>query len=243
MPLTLSPQVWKETSLQARLRERIRRQNETTLVFFSALLAFALQEVLETPPDDPPDMVANRGLLFCLAVLLFLRFLFGSTLHLWYEHEDATLPPDRVGLLAWHHAFIVLFGLLGVYLCAADSVGSFLLRLSLVPLAGIAWGIVDGPLRLRLGPSLPRAEWRFEQCNWIQFTASLLAWFFYQEESCTQAVPPFDFFCQRVTGGPVGWSWVLIALLVVHAIVLGLDFRTQSEALYKAIAGQPKSPT
>jgi hypothetical protein len=112
-------------------------------VFFSALMGFALTRFFRF--DNPmPEMI--RWPCFTAALLLFLRFLFGSANHLWYElvRQDAEANANRRELF-WHLRFLIALGILAVFICDSASVCEFLWRNALFGAVGITFNaITDG---------------------------------------------------------------------------------------------------
>jgi len=116
-------------------------QHEPTLrvctVFFSALVGFALTRFFRV---DSPMPQVSRWPCFVTALLLFLRFLFGSANHLWYElvRPAAALKAKRTELY-WHLSCLIVIGVLAVYICDSTSVSEFLWRNFWFGLAGIGF--------------------------------------------------------------------------------------------------------
>lgn len=119
-------------------------QHEPTLrvctVFFSALIGFALTRFFRIDSTIPE---VSRWPCFAAALLLFLRFLFGSANHLWYElvREKADKKAKRSELY-WHLACLIAIGVLAVYICDSSSVRQFLWRNLYFGIAGVVFNAV-----------------------------------------------------------------------------------------------------
>ncbi len=88
--------------------------------FFTLLVGLSLTHVLgQDRPSPSTPFFVNRGLLFIIGGLLFLRYLTGSAVHLWYEY----LRPGRnLDKNAFKRDFYILlvFGFLGVFAFLGD---------------------------------------------------------------------------------------------------------------------------
>jgi uncharacterized membrane protein len=121
-------------------------QHESTLrvctVFFSALTGFALARFFRVDSILPE---VSRWPCFAAALLLFLRFLFGSANHLWYELvRPAAEPRAKRCELFWHLSCLIVIGVLAVYICDSDSVSKFLWRNLWFGIAGVVFnGVTD----------------------------------------------------------------------------------------------------
>lgn len=177
---------------------------QVTHAFFMVLLAFGLQDMLES-------MEEQREACFVLAVLQFLRYLYGTALHLWFEHEADGCKKNSIGVLAWRQAFVVMFGIAGVYVCQAESAVQFIPRLAVIPALSIVWGLIDKALAVRHAD--PQGAWCFGLPNGLQFAGALVAGLLYDGLEWTAELPF------------VGWSYVLVALAGIYAAALYLDFR------------------
>jgi hypothetical protein len=111
-------------------------------VFFSALIGFALTRFFRV---DSPMPQVMRWPCFAAALLLFLRFLFGSANHLWYELvRPQETPTAKRGELYWHLSCLIVIGILAVYICDSTSVSQFLWRNLLFGIVGIVFnGLTD----------------------------------------------------------------------------------------------------
>jgi len=93
-------------------------------VFFSALIGFGLNRLLQQQPPVP--IAADRWPCFVLALLLFLRFLFGSANHLWFELVRPKAPAPNPTLILWDMVCLIAFGLLAIRICDSTSTTAFL---------------------------------------------------------------------------------------------------------------------
>jgi hypothetical protein len=93
-------------------------------VFFSALIGFAMTRFFQQT-HPLPDV--DRWPCFTAALLLFLRYLFGSANHLWSElvGPSANKIAKRLHLF-WDLFGLILAGVLAVYICDSHSVADFL---------------------------------------------------------------------------------------------------------------------
>src|SRR5438046_919236 len=109
-------------------KKDIRRYEQSVrvfTVFFSALMGFALKRILENPAFS--TLGNDRWACFLLALMLFLRFLFGSANHLWEEYVKT--PPDGKArnFMLWDLFWLTGFGFLALQICYSNTVQQFLL--------------------------------------------------------------------------------------------------------------------
>jgi hypothetical protein len=93
-------------------------------VFFSAVIGFGLNHLLQQTP--PALIAADRWPCFILAFLLFLRFLFGSANHLWFELVRPQAPKPSSLFILWDIVCLGAFGLIGVWICYSTTLPEFL---------------------------------------------------------------------------------------------------------------------
>jgi|GEM_PF-6015205 len=103
----------------------------TANVFFSMVVALGLQQLLG--PDFKGKFSFDNWLCFAAALLVILRFLFGSANHLWKQFSAESLWTDRrtfdgriVRDLLWHLLCLIVIGLLIVRMCYSRNVTEFL---------------------------------------------------------------------------------------------------------------------
>lgn len=93
-------------------------------VFFSAVIGFGLNHILQQQPPVP--IAADRWPCFILAFLLFLRFLFGSANHLWFELVRPQAPTPSSLFILWDIVCLISFGLIALWICDSTSTAGFL---------------------------------------------------------------------------------------------------------------------
>ena len=67
-------------------RKRYEQSVRVATVFFSVVMGFGLKHILEPPTGHGINPETDRWACFFIALLLFIRFLFGSANHLWDEY-------------------------------------------------------------------------------------------------------------------------------------------------------------
>jgi hypothetical protein len=119
--------------------------------FFAVLLGLGLKKLIE--PDPAFGSETLRWASAFLSVLLFLRFLLGSSNHMWrdYVFVDTNQPlepgenPDLRRRMIHDFLFLLVFGLLGVIICYADTPSSFLVWNLVLTLLALSWALVRKP--------------------------------------------------------------------------------------------------
>jgi hypothetical protein len=139
-------------------------------VFFSALIGFALNRLLQ---QKDVEISMYRWPCFILSLLLFLRILFGSANHIWYQtvRPKATNPAHHLPLF-WDLFCLICFGLLAIFICDATKIKPFLLGM----IAFGAFGIVIALFNwLRPSVSKWSPKWLF--INIIQCASAVLFYY------------------------------------------------------------------
>lgn len=187
-------------------------------VFFAALVGFGLkhladdgvggvdESVLGAPNRFPDDFTC-----FCLAVLLFLRFLLGSANHLWYEHSRPGAIESRRNL-AFDLAALTGYGLIAVTICYAKTLEEFLWRSVGLLIVACIWSGVDAFFFRRT----QRRWWiGWLPINIIQgLFIALVIW-----KMTDMGVPSF------------GYAWWKLLLVVVYVGCLVADFFFQMKLM------------
>jgi len=218
--------------------------------FFAVLLGFGLKQLLD--PGSRAQLSSATGPCFIICVLLFLRFLVGSSTHMWVEFVLPDLKTDSTFKAPWWQividfCFLTFFGLLGMAICYSRDLEHFMKLNGIWAFVGVVWSAFYTWLkhvpRQRVAnvdaPKAPREDWWF----WILINAVQMAalWLLYG--------PVMD---QR--WGPVWfwWDWLpqprwdlaLLALLLIYALLLFADVMLQLRVLANARipATPPASP-
>lgn len=179
------------------------------IVFFAAVLGFGLKRLLD---HGSPSY---KWLFFLVATFIFLRFLTAAQNNLWLEYLKygrvySRLDDFYVGVgFFW----MTVFGILGAYLCYADTPQEFFWRacilLSVTLLgSGLQW---LWSLRSRFDP---KGEWGwwFTLVNGTQLTAVVGFW---------------------GIGAWWGWTWGLFFLAAANLAILVADFSWQLKQVAK----------
>jgi hypothetical protein len=110
--------------------------------FFAALLGFGLKNLLDGK-GVPQEMAAPC---FVLSVLLFLRFLIGSSNHCWCDYvltdmDNNSMPanPLWVGM---DLLILLLLGVLSAFSCYATTIEGFLAGHLIIVIIAIMWSIL-----------------------------------------------------------------------------------------------------
>src|SRR5205814_1785482 len=126
---------------------------------------------------------------FFMSVFLFLRFLLGSSNHMWFEFvrpdlaQDSAFCAPRSQILN-DFLFLVMFGLIGMAICYSTTLDQFLRLNLLLTGIGIVWvmlytsiGVVRRKLFKR-GDPIPRGKWSYwGWINLVQFCSVLVVQF------------------------------------------------------------------
>lgn len=107
------------------------------LAFFAALVGFGLKNLL-----DDGDRLPCKHLIFVSAVAMVLRFLWGSGNHFWLEYLSDEVPSVDRKRFATDLAFLVLFGVLAVFMCYASEGDWFLFLSACIPFAAMVWHLI-----------------------------------------------------------------------------------------------------
>ncbi len=179
-------------------------------VFFAALIGFGLKHLVDVTEHGAPGIYPHRAMCFVLAVLLFLRFLLGSANHLWHEHSRceglANKPKLGIDLL-----FLVVFGLIAICICYADSLEHFLWRNMYLLVAAFAWSCLDAAVYSDQRP------W----CKVWVIIDLVQGLFLLWVASCMTDVRDPLF----------GWALWWVILLPVYVLCLVFDFNSQMRVL------------
>jgi predicted lysophospholipase L1 biosynthesis ABC-type transport system permease subunit len=193
----------------------------TITVFFSIVVALGLKQPLT--PDFHKTFPYDGWLCFAAALLLALRFLFGSANHLWKEFSDqALLKPNSpfewgmVWSLLWHLLCLIVIGLLVVWTCFAQDVLEFLGRnIVFAVVAAILSALVTIP-NVSKGKGMFRATW---SANWTLICVA-------------HAIAAWGALCWfvRESGGTAtaGFSLSLAVFALVLLLLLAVDLAFQT---------------
>ena len=155
----------------------------TVGAFFAVLLGFGLKRLLDSA-DPAFEPLGGQYLCFLLCVLLFLRFLLGSSNHMWFEFVRPDLKTDstwqsRPWLVMNDFAFLIVFGIVCMAMCysaqIAQTVGAphlatFLGFNAMLAAIAIAWG-------LAYEAKVPGGHWAFwVGINGVHLASVLIAW-------------------------------------------------------------------
>ena len=136
------------------------RVGEATITFFSILIALGLQHIIETDRPDASSFVANRWPLFLIGSFVFLRFLTGSSVHLWFTYVNTqTRDQDRVSII--DYVTLVALGTVGVVACYQEEILLFLAWMAAFSLIALVWG------------ALAESETRFRFWIWLNLASAV----------------------------------------------------------------------
>lgn len=107
-------------------------------VFFAALVGFGLKHLADETARSAGDSYPDDFSCFVLAVLLFLRFLLGSANHLWHEHCFPAAKASK-RKLGFDLLFLIVYGLIAVYICYAETLAQFFWRSVGLLIAAVIW--------------------------------------------------------------------------------------------------------
>jgi hypothetical protein len=224
----------------------VKRYEQSTRVitaFFSVLLGFGLKNLLDPKALDAANA---RWPCFLMSVFLFLRFLLGSSNHMWLEfvHPDDTKVDGTVTefnvsrfQILKDFFFLVIFGLVGMTICYSTTVEEFLngnLRLTGIALVWVFINLVIGCFR-----EMPPGKWSYWLwVNLAQFFSILVVHCF--------VIPrhwgTIPYWLSFSLPGPA-WEWSLFILVVVYLVIFTWDFSTQLKILKGGpLAITPKIP-
>lgn len=183
--------------------------------FFSALMGFGLKHLLDNPLQGAGR--GERWWCFLIALMLLLRFLFGSANHLWDEYVRGTGDVKSRKLLMWDLLWIVAFGFLGLRMCYSADSSAFLFWNSVFGAVAAVVALIEAALRkcVRNDAGPWWTQWVF--INAIHAACSVIGWQAYQQQGCGLEV--------------LGVSLTLVALAVVGLVLLLWDVWHQLGAL------------
>jgi hypothetical protein len=187
-------------------------------VFFSALVGLGLQNLLTQ--QEPDSFGPDRWPCFILAVLIFLRFLTGSANHLWFEYVWKP-PADGGRRLLFRDLFsLTAFGVLALRICYTKSVTEFLFWTVFLVAAAAIWGLLDLALQVFM-VTTPASNWAsvWLVINVVQAISIFASQ--YVHDHWEVAVPY------------LGWSWSMMALILLSMVLLWWDFKHQLRVLEK----------
>jgi hypothetical protein len=154
--------------------------------FFGVLLGFGLKRLLDNDSFDPHPAEIPC---FVLAVLLFVRFLLGSSNHMWFEFVRPDLstkagsayPVPKLRIL-YDFSFLLIFGAIGMAICYSKKLDQFLDLNILLLAVALLWVVVyfiaakvREAFQKRSAP-VPQARWsNWWWVNFAQLVAVLLA--------------------------------------------------------------------
>jgi hypothetical protein len=224
--------------------KRYESATRVVAAFFAVLLGFGLKQMLDGSARLEP--ASASGPCFIACVLLFLRFLVGSSNHMWVEF---VLPDLRLESkfsapapqIVADFSFLILFGLLGVAICYARNLHDFMELNMVWGVIGLAWSFLDGArgwlsdrLEKRRGSPLPppRVDWgrTWFYVNAAQVAVIALLW----RPVISQGWGPVGFWPSWLPQPP--WNTALLCLVLAYAILLFADVRSQLKILAKVVA-------
>lgn len=112
--------------------------------FFSLMVGVGLSRILE-PEKFHETFPEDRWYCFVAALLLFLRFLFGSANHLWKEFGARDFDTGARNSIIWHLFCLILFGFIAIRICYTYDALDFLvwnIRFGLVAVAFAFFGLI-----------------------------------------------------------------------------------------------------
>lgn len=214
--------------------KRYEQATRVITAFFSVLLGLGLKNLLDRKAFGP----ANAGWpCFLMSVFLFLRFLLGSSNHMWFEFvrldrtERQAFPVSRFRIFNDFFSLVIL-GLVGVAICYSTTVDEFLDRNLLLTGLGVVWVflyIFVGWVKKRPSGKRERPAGKWDYWLWINLTqfSSILVVHCLVIPKDWGVVPRWLSFCLP---GPA-WDWSLFILVVVYMGVFTWDFSKQLEIL------------
>src|SRR5262245_31212461 len=106
--------------------KRYEQSVRVVTAFYAVLLGFGLKNLVDG--NSLKSHGESHWLLLILASLFFLRFLLGSANHLWIKYVSQ--DPQSISALGflWDIIMLIVFGVIGLSICYADSVPTFLWR-------------------------------------------------------------------------------------------------------------------
>ena len=133
------------------------------VTFFSLLVGLAIKHFLDHAiRSDNPVLQHNRWIYFGIGVFIFLRYVIGSTNHLWQEYvRHATVKPSHFNKETWFLidlSFLMIFGLLGIFAFSQTTVFKMHLWLFIYSFIGVMWTAVNNLFR---DPNNPWKFWGF----------------------------------------------------------------------------------
>jgi hypothetical protein len=181
---------------------------------FAATIGFGMKHILDASEGT---MAIHKWPLFATSLVFFLKFLVGSSNHLWYEHIDNSINRHPNVLVILHITFLIIFGLFAAGMCYADSILQYHLIAILFLGIALAWNIVDFVVRRAVGDP-PRGNWRF----WIWTNLGHGALFAFSW--------PLH---NTVVGSQIGfgWTWSWLVLFLGSSAILHLELVLQYDQL------------
>ena len=209
--------------------------------FFAALLTLGLKKILDGPPlvfgiDTWPC--------FFLSVFIFLRFLLGSSNHMWVEfvnvdRDSPALPTTGVphpARIISDFVFLLALGLIGFAMCSAADLRTFFnLNIALLGMA-LCWSvfyrlIAYGKTPFSTKPLEEKTTWNF----WLYINAlqllAVLSIKFSAFGNSFGRVPPW-LWPDQYLGVP--WRTPMVILVAVYFALFILDVYEQMKVLKSA---------
>ena len=108
--------------------------------FFTFLVSLSLINVLgRDATQTPTPFYVNRGLFFVIGSLLFLRYLTGSAVHLWFEYLRLERNLDKNAFQRDFY-FLLIFGSLGLFAFYQNTIDNFLFGTIALVGSALLWG-------------------------------------------------------------------------------------------------------
>jgi hypothetical protein len=186
-------------------------------VFFSAVTGLGLSHLLQTPSQDLIGVDTEPC--FILALLLILRFLFGSANHLWLEYVVTKVDRTARNFLLGDIGGLVVFGFFALRMCYATTIPDFLRLNVYFGIAAVAVDLLMQLARLLSGKSAAG--------RWVVF------WVLINVVQVVAAYAGGKLYLTNYQWAMrgLGWNCVLTALVGVYAIILVLDLLCQWEVV------------
>ena len=224
--------------------KRYEQATRVITAFFAVLLGFGLKKLLDQEEFTPANA---QWPCFFMSVLLFLRFLLGSSNHMWFEFvrpdisQTSTFTASGIRILN-DFIFLVVFGLIGVAICYSTTLDEFL-KLNLL-LTGVAliWVVVYAAIfksrKRTREDAIPEGEWGYWWwINLLQFSVVFAVLHLTTPNEWGTILWPSYFPGEA-------WDWSLAALVIVYFVIFIIDFRKQLAVLDTSSPGaQPANRT
>lgn len=194
--------------------KRYEQTVRVSTVFFSAAMGFGLKKILdgEFQTSGSPAAPNDHWACFLIALLLFLRFLYGSANHLWSEYIRRPPTGAQKYLMIPDFGFLILFGFLGLEICYAKRIDDFFAWNSAFGKWGAVACIVEASTRWR-----GRREFGAWWIGWLVINLAYVG------------ITGWAWQCYSSAGLSLFWNanWALVLLVSGCFVLLVLDLLLQ----------------